>query len=123
MGYPLGSCETNPEVTFRDFTLRNISVHNSLFPGLFRCSELNPCTGMVFENVNFYGSWWQKLGVSYITENVYGTVTDSRPEPGFITNDGDGFVDHDNFTELISTTWEEIMGIFKGSKREKNWST
>ena len=57
---------------------------------------MNPCTGMVFDNVNFHGAWWQKLGIGYITENVYGIATDSKPDPSFITKDGDGFVNNDN---------------------------
>ena len=67
---------------------------------------------MVFENVNFYDSWWQKLGITYITENVYGTVVDSKPNPGFITEDGDQFVNRDNFDKMFSLVWEEITGLF-----------
>lgn len=83
-------------VTFRDITLRNVQIYNSLLPpGIIRCNETNPCTGFVFDNVNAHG-WWKHLRISYIVENVYGTVSNSSPVPAYITPDGDSYVGDDD---------------------------
>ena len=50
--------------------------------GIIRCNETNPCTGFVLDNVKVHG-WWRLLHKGYITENVEGTVKDSKPIPEF----------------------------------------
>ena len=82
--YPLGDCPTQPLIKMADITLRNITqTGNYLPPGIIRCNETEPCTGFVFDNVKSTG-WWSWFGLGYITQNVIGTVTDSKPEPDFI---------------------------------------
>ena len=84
MLYPLGSCPTQPLIKVADITLRNITqTGNYLPPGIIRCNVTEPCTGFVFDNVQYKG-WWNLFGYGYITQNVIGTVTDSKPEPAFI---------------------------------------
>jgi len=56
--------------------------NNILPPGVIRCNETNKCHGFEFNNVDATG-WWRKLGLGYITENIYGTVSHSRPAPDF----------------------------------------
>ena len=58
------------------------------------------------------GGWWSWLGLSYITENVYGTITDSKPEPNFISPDDKGVVVNDNMEQLSKTIWKELIGLF-----------
>ena len=49
---PKGTCRTQPRITMRNITLKNVMVNNSLFfPVVIRCNETNPCTGFNFENV------------------------------------------------------------------------
>ena len=96
MFYPLIPCEPQPYVTFADIKLRNINIYNSLLPpGIIRCHKSQPCTGFEFTNVQSTG-WWKYLGLTYITENVYGKVSDSKPAPYFIGEEGDGFVGNNN---------------------------
>lgn len=53
-------------------------------PGVIRCNETNPCHGFVFENVKM-NAWYDKFeSLGFITENVYGQVIDSYPDPGFM---------------------------------------
>mmetsp|Transcript_35006 Transcript_35006/g.25483 ORF Transcript_35006/g.25483 Transcript_35006/m.25483 type:complete len:102 (-) Transcript_35006:145-450(-) len=91
MLYPFGGCDTQPRITIKDVTLRNITSTGGIFPpGVLRCHESNPCTGMVFEDVHITG-WWDSLvgrilGVNnFIVENMEGTVTKSHPKPRFDT--------------------------------------
>ena len=51
-----------------------------LSPGVIRCNESNPCTGMNFENVNIEG-WWEKMEWSFISEYSYGNVINTHPDP------------------------------------------
>jgi len=66
-----------------NITLRNVkSIGNLLPPGIIRTNETNPGTGFVFDNVSSDGWWFGKY--NYITENIYGEVIDSSPEPYFM---------------------------------------
>ena len=73
MLYPLDKhCETNPRVTMKDITLKNItSVNGVLPPGIIRCNASNPCDNFVFEDVQVRSKFWEYFGEGkYITENV-----------------------------------------------------
>lgn len=49
---PKGTCTTQPRVTLRNITLKNVMVNNSLFfPVVIRCNETNPCKNFLFDNV------------------------------------------------------------------------
>jgi polygalacturonase len=84
MLYPLvEKCDTEPRITIRNITVKNVDVHGGVFPpGIIRCNETNPCTGFHFENVKVSG-WYVNPNVGYITEHVQGTVLNSFPDPGF----------------------------------------
>jgi hypothetical protein len=70
-----------------NIVLRNVQQYGNLLPpGIIRCNETNPCTGFEFDNVNADG-WWNSFGYGYISENVYGTVSDSYPEPEFLSGE------------------------------------
>jgi len=89
-----------------------VTVYDAILPpGIVRCHKTNPCTGFTFDNVQASG-WWSKLGLNYITENVYGEVSDSKPAPRFITSDGDGFVENNNLEQFIAMIWSELTGLF-----------
>lgn len=65
--YPLcnTTCTTDPQVTVRDVTLRNIVSYDSLLsPGVIVHNVSNPATGFVFDNVTFVnaGAWPVKEG-------------------------------------------------------------
>ena len=94
MFYPFGSCYAQPLIYMANVTLKDIRQHGSILPpGIVRCNETLPCTGIVFENVQATG-WWSILGLGYITENIFGTVINSKPTPIFGTN---GVVAGQNF--------------------------
>ena len=81
MLYPLGGCRTQPRIDIRNITIRNLnSTGGFLSPGVIRCNESNPCTGINFENVNIEG-WWEKMEWSFISEYSYGTVVNTHPDP------------------------------------------
>ena len=84
MTYPFGgACPTNPNVDVKNITIRNLnSTGGFLPPGVIRCNESNPCTGINFENVNIEG-WWSELGLGFVTEYAYGNSTSAVPDPGF----------------------------------------
>lgn len=88
MFYPLNKdCPTQPRIDISDITLRNITSTGGYLPaGILRCNETNPCTNIVFENVDVRSSVWDTLHESYITENVHGTATGSFPHPSFNSN-------------------------------------
>lgn len=56
MLYPFRSldCPTNPLVTMRNITLRNVTSVEGVnrYPGVIICNVSNPCTDFVFENVH-----------------------------------------------------------------------
>lgn len=85
MLYPiLSDCPTQPLVTMRNITLKNIDFEGSLLsPGIIRCNETNPCTDFKFENVHM-NAWYDSKDIGFISENVYGTVIDSYPDPKFM---------------------------------------
>jgi len=109
MLYPLKPCDTEPLIDVKDITLRNVrSYGNLLPPGIVRCHESNKCTDIVFENVHASG-WWRLFGLNYITENVEGTVTKSRPTPAFNNaEDNSVFYEGDSFNNEFEE--EEGMG-------------
>lgn len=86
MLYPLNKdCATHPEVTMRNITLRNIHSQGSILPpGIIRCNVTNPCTNIVFENVQMKSFLWDMVGNGFITEYAYGKSTGSFPDPGFL---------------------------------------
>lgn len=90
MLYPIiKECHTQPRVTIRNITLRNIqSTEGILPPGIIRCNETNPCRDFTFENV-FVTGWFTLLDYGYITENVIGTSSYSVPNPGFASSEED----------------------------------
>lgn len=81
--------------------------------GIIRCNETNPCTGFVLDNVKVHG-WWRLLHKGYITENVEGTVKDSKPIPEF---GGDGDITEveepddivDSFTSAAYSWIESVL--------------
>ena len=84
MLYPLiEECDTEPKVTIRNITLRNVNIHGGVFPpGIIRCNSTNPCTGFHFENVRV-SNWYLHPEVNFITENVQGVAINTIPDPGF----------------------------------------
>ena len=96
-----------------NITLRNIQQYDTILPvpGVVRCNETNPCTGFVFENVKSHGIWtW--LGFNYITEQVVGVVTDSKPVPAFIGVDQAAFETrgalHEIFLSWVKTNFDAL---------------
>ena len=86
MLYPLlPHCETQPRITVRNITLRNIHSRGGYLVGIVRCNESNPCTEINFENVKHDGLF-SEFKYGFITENVYGSVIDSYPTPIFNTS-------------------------------------
>lgn len=92
MLYPLlQNCQTQPRITVRNITLRNVdSVNGILPPGIIRCNETNPCRDITFDNVRVTG-WFTLLNYGYITQNAIGTSTWSFPNPGFNSTAEDDF--------------------------------
>jgi hypothetical protein len=83
MFYPLVSrCDTQPRVTVRTISLRNIHTTGGYLVGVVRCNETNPCTDINFENVR-YDCFFRDFDYGIITDNVYGSVVDSKPAPQF----------------------------------------
>ena len=70
--------------------MRDIQIYDAILPpGIFYCHEKLPCTGFVMENVQADG-WWRWVRLGYVSHNVYGTVKNSTPAPGFISHNGEG---------------------------------
>ncbi|CDW86325.1 polygalacturonase [Stylonychia lemnae] len=83
MLYPISKeCETQPRITMRNITLRNIHSVGGFLPGIVRCNETNPCTDFTFENVKHDGLI-SDFKYGFITENIFGKVIDSYPAPSF----------------------------------------
>ena len=63
MLYPINKhCETQPRVSIRDITVRNVTSRGGLLPaGIIRCNQSNPCTGFKFEDVNLKSQFWDTL--------------------------------------------------------------
>jgi len=85
MVYPFDAiCKTQPRITMRDITLRNITSTGSLLPaGVILCNVTNPCTNFKFENVNMRSWLWDSLGIGYINHYSEGVATNSFPDPKF----------------------------------------
>lgn len=112
MLYPLAggdaTCATQPLITVKGITLRNLVSHGGILPpGVIRCNETNVCTDFVWDNVHVHG-WWRWLGLGYITEFTEGTVSNSHPVPKF-TNLG---IIEPTFSESILNA---ILNIFEGA--------
>jgi len=82
MIYPLNrDCPTQPLITVANITLRNVTSHGGLLPpGIIRCNETHPCTGINFENVHVSG-WWSFFKLNFIVEQATGSVVNSVPIP------------------------------------------
>lgn len=85
MIYPFSSfCQTQPRITMRNITLKNISSTNSLLPaGVILCNSTNPCTNFKFENINMRTPLWDALGIGFITHFAEGESINSFPDPKF----------------------------------------
>lgn len=82
MNYPKDDCETQPLVTIRNITLRNVNITNSHtdYAGIMRCNETNPCTNFTMDNViNHQHS--ETNSYDYICENIDIMVINSNPDP------------------------------------------
>ena len=66
--------------------------------------------------------WWKYLGLTYITENVYGKVADSKPHPFFIGDEGDGFVGNNNTEQIAQLLGAAIMGLVSDDVPEENYT-
>ena len=64
----------------------------------------------MFDNVNSSG-WWKWLGLNYISEHIVGTVTNSKPDPGF--NDSKGLRNGDPFSAWRSMVTDELFNIVR----------
>lgn len=69
----------------RNITLRNIHSRGGYLVGIVRCNASNPCTDIHFENVKHDG-FISDFKNGFITENAYGSVIDSYPDPHINTN-------------------------------------
>ena len=85
MIYPFSSfCQTQPRITMRDITLRNITSTGSLLPaGVILCNATNPCTNFRFENINMRSKLWDTLGIGFINHFSEGVAINSFPDPKF----------------------------------------
>ena len=93
MFYPFGNkenCETQPLITVRNITFRNIESHGGILPpGVLRGNETNPLTDINFENVKLHGIW-RYFAWTYYTEDVYGTAIDTHPVPKYSDSEAEG---------------------------------
>lgn len=115
MLYPLiKECETQPRITMRNITLRNIESIGGVFPGIIRCNETNPCTDINFENVHVDGLF-SKFKYGFIVENVYGKVVNSYPDPGFNTTSNPEMfkATQDFYRAFLSNKTEEYRELFE----------
>ena len=122
MLYPLVPCPTQPLIDVANVTLRNVRQYGTVLPpGVIRCNETNPCTGFTFENVRA-GGWWRLFGLNYITENVQGTVTDSRPAPAFTGPDGQVYTEDAVWANFVDFWRNEVMPWI-GEHVDFDWDT
>ena len=80
------SCPTNPLVTFKDITLRNVTAihgHND-YPGALLGNVSNPFTGFVFDNVHVQEGKGQDYTLDFLVDNVYGVATNCTPALTFL---------------------------------------
>eukprot|EP00347_Sterkiella_histriomuscorum_P020779 403336490 len=122
MLYPIiKECETNPSITMRNITLRNVQSRGGYLPGIVRCNATNPCTDINFENVHIDGLF-SDFKYGFIVENVYGKVVNTYPDPGFnqthtITNaeESEMFINTRSFYEKYlknQTNIDDIIQIY-----------
>ena len=82
--YPLPGteCVTNPRITIQNITLRNVDIHGGLLsPGIMVCNSTNPCTNLIFDNVNVYGRSTFPVADGYLCENFSGYAKNSNLVP------------------------------------------
>jgi hypothetical protein len=111
------TCLTQPLITMKNIELHNVTTYGGLFPaGIIRCDPTNPCTGFVWDNVHTH-SLWRLLGYGFITENISGTVNDSKPVPQF---DNLGYVEEEFslaesilgfFVDIIEEAWQNLWPL------------
>jgi hypothetical protein len=107
MLYPLMKrCDTQPRITVRNITLRNIHSRGGYLVGIVRCNATNPCTNINFENVNHDGFFSDFKDNSWITENVYGSVINSHPNPHFNTSSTSQEIDQ------VSEIYKEFLSQY-----------
>lgn len=82
MLYPLDKdCDTEPLITIANITIRNVTSEGGLLaPGIIRCHESNPCTGINFEDVHLT-QHCDIIDCNFIVENAEGTHTNVTPDP------------------------------------------
>ena len=115
MLYPLiKECETQPRITMRNITLRNIHSVGGLLPGIIRCNETNPCTDFTFDNVKHDG-FFSEFKYGFITENVYGIVKDSYPAPAFNQTSSMEMVDYvaDMYKKYLNNQTQTVNKYFE----------
>lgn len=80
------SCPTNPLVSFRDITLRNVTAVDGLndYAGMIIADEANPATNVVFESVHIQQGKKQDYTLPFVTRNVYGSTSDCIPDLEFL---------------------------------------
>lgn len=107
MLYPLlKDCETQPRVTVRNITLKDVYSKGGYLVGIIRCNETNPCTGINFENVKHDG-FFKDFKNGYITEHAYGTAINSYPDPHLGRSSTPAEIDD------ISEIYKEYLQIIK----------
>ena len=82
--YPLPGtqCITDPLVTIKNITLRNINIYGGILsPGIIICNETNPCTNFIFDNVNVYNKSPFPVENGYLCKNVIGHAINSNLVP------------------------------------------
>lgn len=84
MTFPLKHCPTNPLVSMRNITLRNIDMQDTIaiYSGAIRCNRANPCTEFHFQNVNVVPNKSiirLNKKFRYYCENISGTSRDVSP--------------------------------------------
>ena len=104
MDYPVSDfCQTDPLVTMRDITLRNITSTGALLPaGVILCNATNPCKNFVFEDVNMRSPLWDAIGIGYINHFSEGVSIRSFPDPRFKP---EGYYD-DPKNRVLEKTWD-----------------
>jgi len=84
---PGTECITDPLVTVRNITLRNVNIYGGLLsPGLLLCNATNPCTNFLFDNVNVYDRSSFPVEKGYMCENVIGQAINSNLVPDCFKN-------------------------------------
>ena len=85
--YPLPGqqCITDPLVTIKDITLRNVNIYGGILsPGIIGCNSTNPCSNFLF--VNVYNKSTFPVEKGYLCENVMGQAKNSNLVPDCFKN-------------------------------------